>query len=98
MAPVRDHLVATLALIGPRACKRRLVLAVAVTVDSLQRVDLGLDLIDRAGERVFRSAHTFDGPFGGRQHRAGRVFLGILRHSERLPEPEAAEILITVYA
>src|SRR5215469_6732365 len=69
-------------------------ISVAITIDSLQCVDLSLDLIDRAGERVFRSAHPLDSPFGGRQHRACRVFLGVLRHPERLPEPEAAEVIV----
>src|SRR5215472_9078977 len=68
--------------------------AVAVAADAPQRLDLGFDLIDRPGERVFGLAHSLDGPLGGRQHLVGRVFGGILGHAKRLPEPEAAEVIV----
>src|SRR5215472_5621646 len=67
---------------------------VAVAADAPQRLDLGFDLIDRPGERVFGLAHSLDGPLGGRQHLVGRVFGGILGHAKRLPEPEAAEVIV----
>src|SRR6516225_7037194 len=66
---------------------------IAFAADPLQRVEFGLDLVDRSGERVFSFAHALDRPLGCRQHRS-LVFSGILRHPERLPEAKAAEIIV----
>ena len=68
----------------------------AFVPDAVQRLNLALHLVGRAGERVLDLAHTLKGPLRRRQRRVGvervlgRIFLG----PERFPEPEATEIVI----
>ena len=54
----------------------------ALAADPLQRVELGLDLVDRPGERA-----SLDRRLGRRQHDFGRIFGGVLWHRERLKNP-----------
>src|ERR1700682_5957748 len=67
---------------------------IAVAAELIKRLDFGLDLIDRPGQRVFGFAEPLDGPFGLRQHRRRGIFRGVLRKAERLGEAEAAEVMV----
>src|SRR5262249_44017748 len=67
---------------------------IALAAERLQLIDLLFDLIDRAGECVFRLAKAVHSPFGLRQHGRRRIFLGVLGQAERLGKAEAAKIMV----
>src|SRR5207244_3443103 len=71
-------------------------LEVAAAADGAERGHLGLDLVHRPRQAVLDLAHPLYGPFRRRQRRVRieRVLGGVLGRAERLPEAEAAEVIL----
>src|SRR3954452_5753825 len=70
-------------------------LELAVTaVDLGHRLDLALDVVDRAEKAVLRVHEAVHRPLGRREWgvRVEGVLLGVLREAERFPEAEAGEV------
>src|SRR6516225_507872 len=68
----------------------------ALAADLVKRRYLGLDLVDRSGQRIFDLAHALQSPLGGRQRseRVRRILVQVLRRTKRLPETETPEIVV----